>query len=117
MRPPFGAQAPKDYSKWMWANEKWEWQTACVWTQKVGKPPKDFDDYHPTVLLALLLHPFPNEESDEGEEDETTIHGSGRFGPPSLVDQKVSYDKPHLTGDKMVDQWERDIAEGKMPDW
>ena len=117
MKPCFGAQTPREYSQYKWDSGDYVYQSACVWTQKTGKPPKSFDEYHPTEMLAMLLHPFPNQESD-GDEEETTIHNPrGRFGPPTLTGAKIDYDVAQTTGDPIVDAWEQTIAEGRTPDW
>lgn len=118
MKPRFGAQTPKQYSEHMWGSSDYEWHASCAWTAKTGKPPKSFEDYHPIVMLALLIHPFPQNEEDEEDEEETTIHNPrGRFGPPDLTSKKLDYDEAQATGDPVVDAWEQAIAEGRTPDW
>jgi hypothetical protein len=116
MKPRFGAQTPKQYSEFKWDRDEYLWQTACAWTQRTGKPPKSFEEYHPIVALALLIYPFPDSEEDSDEE--TTIHNPrGRFGPPNLSGEKLDYDEAQTTGDPTVDAWEQAISEGRTPDW
>ncbi len=88
----------------------------CVYVGKVGKPPKPYDAYTSIELLALLHYTFPN-DTDDDEESETTIQKTGKFGPPDLVGEKVRYEKPHKTGDPIVDAWEEKIARGEDPEW
>jgi len=85
-----------------------------LWMQKTGSPPKAYDAYHPLVLQALLFRMSEELKRRQmfGVGVKTTRH-RGIAGPPGT---KTTYARAHVTGDSKVDEWEREIAMGRVPD-
>jgi hypothetical protein len=116
MRPGFGDQ-PLGKIAEMLTND-WKMVLEHIYLQKTGKTAKDFQDYHPVTLGVLLSgkigetlearqpgsHPAP----------EKTKKSVGRWGPPTIGKRK-GFSTPISTGDPVADEWEREIAAGKIP--
>lgn len=82
--------------------------------QKTGTPAKTFDQYDPLSLSVLLS----GELGKALEKPEKTQKSPGRWGVPTLSGKsKADYNTPITTGDPIADEWERQIAAGKTPDW
>ena len=80
---------------------------------KTGRLPKALEDYPPLVIYALFLHDDDmldelHDAADEWEE--------GR-GFQSRHRRSFDPDRPVDTGDPVANEWEKEIAEGRLPDW
>lgn len=88
-----------------------------AWLQKTGTPARAFDAYDP-LTLSVLLSGEMGKAMDHTAPVKTTRKGAGRWGPPTLSGKsKAKYGTPLTTGDPVADEWERQIAAGKTPDW
>lgn len=114
MRPGFTDQSPSQIARHL-AND-WAWIMDFAWMQKTGRPAKPFGDYDPLSLSVLLSGELA--KALEHKQPAKTKKTGGRWGPPTLSGKsKAKYTTPITTGDPVADEWERQIAEGKLPDW
>jgi hypothetical protein len=115
MRPGFTAQEPATIARYL--AREWRWIMEYAWMQKTGSPPKSFEDYDP-LSLSVLLSGELAKAVEHKQPAERTRKTPGRWGPPTLSGKsKADYATPITTGDPVADEWERQIAEGKLPDW
>lgn len=70
-----------------------------LWAAARGEPPGHPDDYHPLVLVALLGYAKTALEQIRREAE------------------AAAWERPRVTGDPIVDEWERQIAAGEDPDF
>lgn len=98
-----------------------------AWFMKVGRPPRAFEDYDPLTLQALLLHTkalvseLDNIVQEAESDDDEWIARQERTMGERIEGKKrkrrcLDYDQPVETGDPVVDEWERAIARGEIPD-
>jgi len=93
------------------------WAMRYLWWKKTGHPPIPFDEFRPGELAAFLVG------IDRVLEQEATGTGglsptrTRRWGPPRKLKQPSQWNEAIKTGDPLIDQWERDIAEGRTPDF
>jgi hypothetical protein len=84
----------------------------AMWLAKTGRPAHDFDDYDPTSLAALLTDKILRGAAKEAQ---GTAPSRQRWGPPRTLTGPKGYDQAIVTGDPVVDEWEREIAAGRVP--
>lgn len=91
------AQTPKELARVIASTDRGiaEW----LWTQKTGSPPRRLDDYDPQTLRALLAHSDAIAKQIQ-----------------HIAAQSADPNAPVITGDPLIDKWERELAEGKTPD-
>ena len=78
--------------------------------KRTGTPARSFDDYDPLTLQALLYH-------WDSALEHAAIRGLEEDEAQQVRRQaRRNYKKPVSTGDPLVDEWEREIAAGRMPD-
>jgi hypothetical protein len=78
--------------------------------KKTGSPARRFEDYDPLTLQALLYHwdsaiehmALRGLEDDEAKQVQRQA--------------RRKYRQAESTGDPLVDEWEREIAAGRVPD-
>lgn len=114
MSPRFGEQTPKEIAKAKWDDHDPDFYTSFLWFKKTGKPPKEYEDYDPLSLIALLVEADKLLSPEDEDEDETNFKQEHMVGPPTLG--KLKYGKAYKTGDPLVDKWEQEIAAGLDPD-
>ena len=112
MKPGFTAQTPGLLARHL--ARDWRWVMEHVWLSKCDKPARSFEEYDPLSLAVLLSGELGR--AIEERNPPKTRKSVGRWGPPTLSGPK-SYDGAIRTGDPIADEWERDIAAGKIPDW
>lgn len=111
----FGAMEPKDKARALAHDEIGFFEV--VYLRRAGKLARPMHDYDPLTLRALLLH----WEDTKIEIDRIVDHFEADK-PYSFVWYEqapgagVDYDVPIVTGDPVVDAWEKDLAEGRIPD-
>ena len=92
----------------------WKMVLEHIWLSRTGRPAKDFEDYNPITLGVLLSGHIGELLKNETKKPEKTKKSIGRWGPPTIGKPK-GYDKAISTGDPVADEWEREIAAGKVP--
>lgn len=114
MRLNFGEQSPHDFAKVKWNRKDPEWCSSFIWYRKIGRLPKEYEDYNYTSILAMLIEMEKIVEEEFEKEHGTVFDQAHRIGPPTLGSAK--WDKAYKTGDPEVDRWEQELAAGLMPD-
>lgn len=84
------------------------WVLEYIGYRRSGRLSRPYDEYHPKVLAVLwneLEGAVKRLEARRQREEERRAR------------ERAMSVEPRVTGDDVVDQWERDIAEGRMPDF
>ena len=88
-------------------------------TRRLARP---LDEYHENVVYALLYMDDEIEDELTGiqrEYEEWVQEQEKTLGQRVSPHRRTQFDpdKPIITGDPVVDEWERQIARGELPDW
>lgn len=85
-----------------------------VWFKATGRPSMAFEDYDPLTLEATLLHLGDAIKARRASAIAAEMRRERKrvFGRR----EPVGYEDAVLTGDPVADAWEREIAEGRVPD-
>lgn len=75
-----------------------------IWCINTGRPARPIDEYDQITLLALFF------EAEEAKKEQDRIRSR------STVSHWTEEEPLVLTGDPLVDKWEREIAAGRDPD-
>ena len=112
MRPTFGEVSMEALSNRM-LNDP-EWAMRYLWYKRTGQPPIPFDEFRPGELAAFLVGIDKILEAPSGLSSKGL--SSKSWGPPRTLKQPTRWDEAVETGDPLIDKWEREIAEGRIPD-
>ena len=104
-----------------------DWILQWLWYTKTGTPPKAYEDFHPAELGPFLhsmqelieqQHGLASLSGIEDLDNEFNIRklGAGKWGPPKNLKAPKDWASAVKTGDSLIDKWEQEIAEGRIPD-
>ena len=103
MKHDFGEQTMEEHSRRLSQDDLW--LTRWVWYQRTGKPPLTFDEFTPQEIIPFLV----------GIEKALESPTSQKWGAPKALKLPENWDEPVVTGEPLIDKWEREIAEGLSP--
>ena len=114
MKPTFGAETLENLATRMVDDP--DWAMRYLWWKKTGTPPISYDEFRPGELAAFLVGIDKVLEQQAANPDGLSPSRIKRWGPPRRLKQPTKWDEAIKTGDPLIDQWEREIAEGRTPD-